>query len=60
MKGQLIMVMTVSDSFSFDDKALQDSLNPKVLEWERLMETFQNKAEGVDSKWQEVRNIFQL
>ena len=52
--------MTVSDSFSFDDKALQDSLNPKVLEWERLMETFQNKAEGVDSKWQEVRNIFQL
>ena len=57
---QLIMVMTVSDTFSFEGKALQDSLNPKVVEWERLMEKFQNKAEGVDSKWQEVESIFQL
>ena len=57
---QLIMVMTVSDSFSFEDKALQDSLNPKVAEWERLMEKFQFRGEGVESKWQEVENIFQL
>ena len=57
---QLTMVMTVSDAFSFEDKALKDSLNPKVMEWERLMEKFQNKAEGVDSKWQEVANIFDL
>ena len=57
---QLTMVMTVSDAFSFEDKGLQDSLNPKVMEWERLMEKFQNKADGVDSKWQEVANIFEL
>jgi len=57
---QLIMVMTVSDAFSFEDKALQDSLNPKVAEWERLMEKFQLRGEGVESKWQEVGNIFQL
>jgi L-rhamnose mutarotase len=57
---QLTMVMTVSNAFSFEDKALKDSLNPKVMEWERLMEKFQNRAEGVDSKWQEVANIFEL
>lgn len=57
---QLTMVMTVSDAFSFEDKTLKDSLNPKVMEWERLMEKFQNKQEGVDSKWQEVTNIFEL
>ena len=57
---QLIMVMTVSETFSFEDKSLRDSLNPKVVEWERLMEKFQNKAEGECSKWREVRNIFEL
>ena len=57
---QLIMVMTVSDTFSFEDKALQDSLNPKVAEWERLMEKFQFRGEGADSKWEEVPNIFEL
>jgi L-rhamnose mutarotase len=57
---QLIMVMTVSDTFSFNDKSIQDSLNPKVVEWEQLMEKFQKKAEGIDSKWQDVPNIFEL
>jgi len=57
---QLIMVMTVSDTFSFEKKALRDSLNPKVVEWERLMEKFQNKADGEGGKWQEVENIFDL
>ncbi len=57
---QLTMVMTVSDAFSFEDKALKDSLNPKVMEWEQLMEKFQNKAAGADSKWQEAANIFEL
>jgi L-rhamnose mutarotase len=57
---QLIMVMTVSDTFSFEKKSLQDSLNPKVVEWERLMEKFQNKADGEGGKWQEVENIFDL
>ena len=57
---RLIMVMTVSDTFSFDDKVLQDSLNPKVMEWERLMEKYQDKKEGVENKWQDVPNIFEL
>ena len=57
---QLIMVLTVSDTFSFEEKKRQDRVNPKVLEWERLMERFQNKPDGEDSKWQQVRNIFDL
>jgi len=57
---QLTMILTVSDAFSFEGRALKDSRNPKVMEWERLMEKFQIKAEGVDSKWQEVANIFDL
>ena len=57
---QLIMVMTVSDTFSFENRSIQDSLNPKVVEWEKLMNEFQKKAEGNDSKWQDVPNIFEL
>ncbi len=57
---QLIMVMTVSDTFSFEKKSLQDSLNPKVVEWERLMEKFQNIADGEGGKWLEVENIIDL
>ena len=57
---ELIMVMTVSDSFSFEDKALRDSLNPLVVNWERLMDKFQLKDEGTDVKWQEVSSIFRL
>ena len=57
---QLIMIMTVSDAFSFEDKALRDSRNSKVAEWEQLMEKFQNKEQGVKSKWQAVANIFEL
>jgi len=57
---ELIMVMTVSGSFSFEDKALRDSLNPMVVNWERLMDKFQLKDEGTDVKWQEVSSIFRL
>ena len=57
---ELIMVMTVSDSFSFEDKALRDSLNPIVVNWERLMDKFKLRDEGMDSKWREVPNIFRL
>ena len=57
---ELIMVMTVSDSFSFEDKALRDSLDPIVVNWERLMDKFKLRDEGIDSKWREVPNIFRL
>lgn len=59
---QLVMVMTVSDSFSFEKKALDDSKNPKVVEWERLMAKFQKADAGksAGSKWKLTENIFSL
>ena len=59
---QLVMVMTVSNSFSFEDKARWDSQNPKVIEWERLMTRFQRASAdaSADAKWQKMQNIFDL
>ena len=59
---QLIMVMTVDGSFSFEDKAMRDDRNPKVMEWERLMTKFQraDADASADAKWQELGNIFDL
>ena len=59
---QLIMVMTVDETFSFEDKALRDKQNPRVMDWERLMTRFQhaNADASADDKWCELRNIFDL
>jgi L-rhamnose mutarotase len=59
---QLVMVMTVSDSFSFEDKARRDSQNPKIIAWERLMTKFQRAGadSSADAKWQKMQNIFDL
>lgn len=57
----LIMVLTVSNSFSFDKKASMDRDNPKVVEWECLMTRFQNSdSDGAGGKWQSITNIFNL
>ena len=60
--ARLIMVMTVSDAFSFEDKARLDSQNPKVMEWERFMTKFQRAAAdaSADAKWQKMLNVFDL
>ena len=59
---RLIMVMTVDESFSFEDKALRDSQNPIIKEWECLMTKFQHAGADANAsdKWQELRNIFDL
>jgi len=57
---QLVMVIAVSDEFSFERKAKMDSENPKVVEWERLMEKFQRVDEPGDSKWTSMKDIFNL
>ena len=62
MNAQLIMVIEVNETFSFEDKAKSDLNNTKVPAWERLMDTFQ-KTDHVDtqkSKWQLMDKIFSL
>jgi len=58
----LVMVLEVNGGFSFEAKVEADRCNPKVQEWEQLMERFQrieeNKADA--GKWQVMQQIFQL
>jgi L-rhamnose mutarotase len=59
---QLVMVLDVAPHFSFEAKAKLDCANPKVQEWERLMERFQKVAatQADAGKWQVMEQIFQL
>jgi len=60
--NRLVMVMTTEDDFDPAAKAAADAANPKVQEWETLMDTFQQRvpfaAEGV--KWVPMEQIFKL
>ena len=57
---QLIMVMTVSDAFSFEDKALQDSLNPKVAEWEPVDGEVSTQGRRCGKQVAESREYFSI
>src|SRR5215203_5646498 len=39
--NRLFMMMETIDTFSFERKAIQDTNNPKVVEWEKLMWNYQ-------------------
>lgn len=59
---RLTMLMEVEDSFDPAAKAANDASNPRVAEWERFMETFQD-TENVDEragKWRPATCIFNL
>jgi L-rhamnose mutarotase len=59
---RLLMVMEVSDDFSFDKKADADRLNKKVQEWEQLMWDYQQPMPGAakGEKWILMNKIFDL
>ncbi|MGJ8691836.1 MAG: L-rhamnose mutarotase [Thalassotalea sp.] len=60
--NRLFMVADVCEGFSFAAKQAADLRNPKVVEWEELMWTFQQKlpwAKG-DEKWLLMDQIFTL
>jgi L-rhamnose mutarotase len=56
------MIMEVNESFSFDAKARADRSNPKVQEWETLMETFQKMLPQAKpgEKWLLMDRVFKL
>jgi L-rhamnose mutarotase len=59
---QLMMILDVDETFSFEQKSLSDLDNERVQEWELLMEKFQKIEQGnsTKSKWKLVNRIFSL
>ncbi len=59
---QLMMILDVEETFSFEQKALNDLNNKKVQEWELLMEKFQKieKNNSHDNKWKLACRVFSL
>jgi L-rhamnose mutarotase len=58
----LVMVLDVHASFTFEAKSKTDEANPKVQEWELLMERFQSVDVTQEKavKWQVMDQIFHL
>ena len=59
---RLAMEIIANDDFNFELKSQLDSNNPHVIEWEKLMSTFQKKIPGTpeNDKWVLTENIFKL
>lgn len=59
---RLFMIMEVAEHFSFESKAEADARNPKVQEWEALMDTYQQRLPfaKANEKWVLMDKIFEL
>ena len=62
LDGRLFMIMDTRDDFSFERKAEMDAANPRVQQWEQLMERFQDVGPEAErsAKWKRMQKIFQL
>ena len=60
--NHLVMMMEVSDFFSFEKKQQMDQSNKKVQEWEQLMWKYQLAVPGAKpgEKWVLMNKIFAL
>ncbi len=58
---QLFMIIETTADFSFEKKALSDQSNPRVVEWEKLMETYQDvDIKSTRQKWRIMDQVFSL
>lgn len=59
---RLTMIMSVEDSFDPAARAAADASSPRVVEWERMMETFQDmqRVDDPAQKWRTATCIFDL
>jgi L-rhamnose mutarotase len=59
---RLFMIMETRDSFSFEDKASADQINPIVQNWESLMWKYQQALPFANpgEKWVRLEKIFDL
>ena len=62
VQNRLIMLIEARDDFSFEQKATLDAQNPKVQQWEALMDQFQQRIPGTPkgAKWALAEPIFNL
>lgn len=62
VENRLVMIMEVSEAFTFEAKAEADANNPKVQEWESLMWKYQKAFPTAKKgeKWLLMDKIFQL
>ncbi len=60
--NRLFMIMETNDSFSFEQKKQADEANEKVMEWESLMNNFQQAIPGTQpgEKWVLMDKVFEL
>lgn len=60
VSNRLVMILDVLAEFSFARKATADAANPSVIQWERLMDQFQQPLPGSapDEKWRLMTPIF--
>lgn len=60
--NRLFMIINASDSFSFEEKGKADASNSKVQDWEKLMDTFQQRLPWAKAgeKWVLMEEIFSL
>src|SRR4051812_19617942 len=60
--NRLFMIMQTTDEFSFEQKALMDSSNEKVQEWEELMWEYQQALPFAKpgEKWILMERIFDM
>lgn len=62
VSNRLFMTIEADDDFSFDKKGEMDASNPKVDEWEALMDNYQQRFPfaASDEKWVLMNKIFEL
>ena len=60
--NRLFMIIEALPGFSFEAKATADAANPRVQEWERLMEQFQQALPWAKpgEKWVVMEKVFKL
>jgi L-rhamnose mutarotase len=62
IENRLFMIMETDETFSFEQKSINDSANPIVQEWEELMWQYQQALPTAKpgEKWMRMERIFVL
>lgn len=59
-QNRLVMLVTAKPAFTWERLHQMAEHNPDVQAWEELMDTYQQRFDGVAGKWQLAAEIFDL